>query len=50
MTQAVAGSPDPIDDASVQDADAVAAALDVDVEIGFLSPGAASRLCYWVHR
>lgn len=44
MTQAVAGSPVDIDDASVMDADAVAAALGVDVENGLSAQEAARRL------
>jgi potassium/sodium efflux P-type ATPase len=44
MTQAVAASPVDIDDASVMDADAVAAALEVDVENGLSVQEAARRL------
>ena len=44
MTQAVAGSPVDMDDASVMDADAVAAALGVDVENGLSAQEAARRL------
>ena len=43
MTQAVAGSPVDIDDASVMDADAVAAALEVDIENGLSAQEAARR-------
>ena len=44
MTQAAAGSPVDIDDASVMDTDAVAAALEVDVENGLSAQEAARRL------
>jgi Ca2+-transporting ATPase len=44
MTQAVAGSPVDIDDASVMDADAVAAALGADVANGLSAQEAARRL------
>jgi Ca2+-transporting ATPase len=44
MTQAVAGSAVDIDDASVTDTDAVAAALGVDVENGLSAQEAARRL------
>jgi P-type Ca2+ transporter type 2C len=44
MTQAVAGSPGAIDDASVMDVDAVAAALEVDLETGLSAQEAARRL------
>ncbi|CAG1772419.1 partial Calcium-transporting ATPase, partial [uncultured bacterium] len=44
MTQAVAGSPVEIDDASVMDTNAVAAALEVDVENGLSAQEAARRL------
>jgi Ca2+-transporting ATPase len=44
MTRAVAGSPIDIDDASVMDADAVAAALGADVENGLSAQEAARRL------
>jgi Ca2+-transporting ATPase len=44
MTQAVAGRPGAIDDASVMEADAVAAALEVDVETGLSAQEAARRL------
>ena len=44
MTQAVAGRPGDIGDASVMGADMVAAALEVDVETGLSAQQAASRL------
>ncbi len=44
MTQAMAGSPGDIGDASVMDADAVAAALEVNVENGLSAQEAARRL------
>ena len=44
MTQAVAARPGDIDDASVMDASAVAAALGVDVETGLTAQEATSRL------
>ena len=44
MTPAVAGRPGAIGDASVMEAGAVAAVLDVDVETGLSAQEAASRL------
>ena len=44
MTQTAASRPDDIGDASVMDADAVAAALEVDAETGLSAQEAARRL------
>lgn len=46
MTQALNGSPGAIGDASVMDADAVAAALEVDAETGLSAQEAARRLAH----